>query len=78
MKNSSLPVGETLQLEHSWSSANDAVATVAESGFVTAVAPGTVEIYCTVEGLSVATIVKVVESPPPQIPNESAPETPDV
>jgi uncharacterized protein YjdB len=61
-----LEVGATMQLEPTWSSASDAIATVSEDGTVTAVSPGTVEIYCTVRGLSVATVVSVVKAPEPE------------
>lgn len=60
----SINSGDTLQLTPSWSSASDVIATVSESGLVTAVSPGTVEIYCTVRGLSVATVISVVAAPP--------------
>jgi uncharacterized protein YjdB len=63
-----LAVDGTLQLSPVWSSANDAIATVTESGLVTAVSPGTVEIYCTIEGIPFATIVSVVVPQPEQEP----------
>ena len=43
-----IPVGETLKLAALWSTASKDVATVDQSGVVTAVSPGTVEIYCAI------------------------------
>lgn len=65
----SIHAGDLLQLEAVWSSASDSIAKVSESGRVTAVSPGTVEIYCTVLGLSVATVVQVIAAPTP-VPEE--------
>lgn len=68
--NQSIRIGTQHQLTPLWSSASDAVATVDQTGLVTAVALGTAEIYCTVGGLSVAAIITVTEPEiPPEDPN---------
>jgi hypothetical protein len=59
-----LQVDDTLQLSPVWSSANDIIASVSDSGLVTANSPGTVEIYCTIGGLPFATIIAVSPKPP--------------
>lgn len=64
--NETLKVGETTHLDHAWSSANEAVATVDQDGVVTAVSPGMVEIYCTVRGLSAVTVIRVDKAPEPE------------
>ena len=43
-----LTVGKKRKLSAVWSSASKAIATVSETGTVTAVSPGTVEIYCAI------------------------------
>lgn len=74
-KTSSMTAGDTLQLNPTWSSGSDAIATVSDSGLVTAVSPGTVEIYCTVGELSVATVVSVAAAPPAEQPESNQPLT---
>lgn len=69
-------VGDSTQLLPVWSSANDSVATVDQTGLVTGVSPGTVEIYCTVNGLSAVTILTIEASAPIQSAIET--ETIDV
>lgn len=65
-----LAVNGTLQLSPVWSSANNAIASVSESGLVTAVSPGTVEIYCTIKGIPFATIVSVIVPESKQEPDD--------
>lgn len=55
-----LKVGKTWRLTPRWSSANDAIATVSSTGVVTAVAPGTTEVYCSI-GYEVAAAVYVIK-----------------
>lgn len=55
-----LKVGDTLQLSPVWSSANDAIASVSDSGLVTARSAGTLEIYCSIGGVPLATIISVI------------------
>lgn len=64
-----------------WASSAPDVATVAPSGLVTAVAPGTTEVTATVDGISSAASIQVEEAvtePPPEEPppEEPPPEEP--
>lgn len=51
-----------------WTTANSRVATVSESGTVTARRPGTSRITATSEGVSASTDITVVEAPPTEAP----------
>ena len=77
-----LDVGQTLRLDATaldgngspvasaqidWSSGNDGIATVSESGDVTAVDPGTVDVIAT-SGSVRSTVSLIVEEPPPPTP----------
>lgn len=77
--NSNLLVGRTLQLSASardaqgmaltgrpvdWSTSDPAIATISATGLVTAVAPGTIAITATVEGVEASTALTVVPLPP--------------
>jgi uncharacterized protein YjdB len=59
-----MKVGETRQMTPLWSSANDSVATVSSTGVVTAISPGTVEIYHTIGGISASHVVSVGAAEP--------------